>query len=323
MEQVYIHFKQSMFEGKRNEFTGGLSGDEKMSQRIHPVEAYIPIPVDSLPPVALAYFDLAKQKGFVGEGSPILYVTANDTTEIKDDGKRVKTYNLVAHWPAFCGLLEKRIENKGLVSLRFDYFTKPTDYETFEALKQSCRIKDLVRNSDYNTCDILKMIKNAPWNAGIALFVKRMAHDSNLPVGFRDAINKGHELFEGMVPNPDRRTPLCEDASIEYIFDSGLIFNKAEAFGNLYPTGMYGGLVTENTFDESKAPVRQPRAWKISNEEDALRAERGIKDYNEVVAAYFNGKVPLQSDLQGRSLEAMVREIIPQVIDAMEEFVQN
>jgi len=208
MEKVYIHFEQSMFEGKKDKFTGGLSGDEKMSQEIHSVEAYIPVSTDFLPPVALAYFNLAKQKGFVGEGSPILYVIANDTTEIKDDGKRKDTYNLVAHWPAVHGHLQRRIGNNGLVSLRFDYYTKPTDYKTFEKLKESCRIRDLTLNDTYNTCDLLEMIKNATWNANVSLFGKRMSHDSTLPVGFRSAVDKGHELFKGVVPNPEMKTPL-------------------------------------------------------------------------------------------------------------------
>ncbi|MDP3027613.1 MAG: hypothetical protein Q8N63_07955 [Nanoarchaeota archaeon] len=322
MEQAYVHFKQSIFQGKINNKTGNLEGEEKLPHRGHSVEAYIPIPNEVLPPVALTYFDLAKQKGFVGQGSPILYVTANDTKELKGGGVD-ETHDLVAEWPAIHGHLQKRINNKGLVSLRLCYFTNPVNYEVFEAFKESCRIRDMTLDCTYNSLDLFKVIRNADWNARIGLFVKRMSHDSALPVGFLEAISKCPELLGGMIKNPQRRTPLCEEASIEYIFDNNLVLADSQASGNLYPTGMYGGVSSPDMFDESKAPIRQPRAWVILKEEDALRAESGIQGYNEVVNTYFGGKIPLQPTLQGKGLESTVQEILPQIIDFLVDFVEN
>ena len=86
---------------------------------------------------------------------------------------------------------------------------------------------------------------------------------------------------------------------------------------------MYGGLSSPDTFDESRAPCRQPRAWNILIEEDALNAEKGVQGYDEVVRQYFNGRIPMQLDIQGKSLEIMVQEVIPQIIDSLVDFVEN
>lgn len=136
-------------------------------------------------------------------------------------------------------------------------------------------------------------------------------------------INKSHEFFAGMVPNPERRTPLCEEASIEYSFGEGLILTDLKASAKLYPSWLYGGLSTPNSFDESKAPIRQPRAWNIVREEDVLRAMEGIKDYDPIIRNYFSGKIPSHNILKDISLEKLLEENFPVVIDSMIDFIEN
>lgn len=322
MEQAYIHFKQSIFQGKINKRTGELEGEEKLSNIGHSVEAYFPMPSNVLPPSALAYFDLVEEKGFIGQGNPILYVTSNDIQELSKEGIN-ETYNLLAEWPAFHGNLQRRIDNRGYVCLNLCYFTKPVNYHDFEAFKEGCRIKDMTLKSTYNTLDLFKIIKNAGWNATIDLFVKRMSHDSALPIKFFEAINNGHKFFKDLVPDPQKRTPLCETASISYTFDDNLALADSKASGNLHPSWMYGGLSSPDMFDESKAPNRKPRAWTILTEKDALRSESGIDGYDNVIGSYFKNNMPLKEDIKGKSLELVIKEVMPQAIDSLIDFVEN
>ncbi|MBR9705247.1 hypothetical protein GOV12_07580 [Candidatus Pacearchaeota archaeon] len=305
-----------------NERTGGLDGEELLSTRIQPLEAYIPINPDTLPPHAELYFQQVEKKGFIGRGNPILYITINNTIELLDDSRKV-TRNLVANWPAYHGHLQKRFSNKGLISLGMCYYTEPVDEETFEELKDSCKVHDMTLENDYNSCDLFQIIKNASWKAKLNIFVKRMSHDSTLPIGFLRAINNSPGDLKGLIPDPDKDSPLCEEAAIEYLFDKDLKINDIQASARLYPAGIYGGLSSPTMFDEFNPPKRRPRSWRINTEEDVLNAVNGHNGYDNVVGSQFARNIPWNEALIGLSLEKILTSAIPNILDNMIEFVEN
>jgi len=191
-------------------------------------------------------------------------------------------------------------------SLSLNYHTQPTEPDSFDFLKESCRIQDLTLDDNYNSCDLIKLIKNSQWNPTIELFVKRMSQDSTLPITFLEAINNGHEMFKGVVPDPKKRSSLCEEISIEYSFDEDFKLKNITASSSLYPVGLYGGLFP-SLFDESNPPAREPRGWSISSEEDALNAVKGTNDYDNIVTNQFASSIPTQDELKGIHLEKMLK----------------
>lgn len=247
------------------------------------------MPKSLLPYFAGEIYNLVKEKGF-DVGEPVAYITNISKTTDSEEIERFLSVDWITK-----GIDDKGFDNKGRISFEVDYLSEPFSKEDLDYAGLKKQLK-----RDCHDFDLYKLMEKAKWKTFLRFGLERHLCDSIMPKKEKVPITLIESAYSDYHFNSDGEFRKA-NSKASFTFDAEELINRFKGCG----------------LTASTALVRGPRAWK--KEEFGSETE----DYSEIVERYFPNINIQEPEVAKFNLERAINKLLPSLIEAEQEFVEN